>query len=253
MFEAELPGRRMIPEEIRMIYTRYASTLEYIQDKNVLEVGCGAGLGLGLMGKYAKTVIAGDYAIENVTIAKNHYQDRFKIIKLDAHNLEFKEKFDVIVTMETLQYFDIPQFLDECRKVLTKDGIILACLPNPEQNGFFASKMSKNYFTKKELAVMFLNQGFQCVFFGAFEIHDLKKNQPWNKSKKNQCIALIGKILRAIPGGKIFKTFIGQKVFHKMVLTNEFKEKDFLTEPLQQFPHNNYKTIYLIARVQKNS
>ena len=45
----------------------------------MLEIGCGAGLGLGYLATAAKRVVGGDIEKKNVSLAKEYYKDRPKI------------------------------------------------------------------------------------------------------------------------------------------------------------------------------
>src|SRR5439155_1653079 len=60
----ETPGHRVTHDAITMMYTRYAFGARYCEGRQVLEVGCGAGSGLGYLGTRARRVVAGDYTCE---------------------------------------------------------------------------------------------------------------------------------------------------------------------------------------------
>lgn len=67
-------------------------------EKEVLEVACEAGIGLGYLARNARKVIGGDYDGKLVQIAKGHYEDRVEVRQLDAHNLPFDDKsFDIVI------------------------------------------------------------------------------------------------------------------------------------------------------------
>jgi ubiquinone/menaquinone biosynthesis C-methylase UbiE len=252
-FEAELPGKRIIPESFQMICTRYYSITEFLTDKDVLEVGCGAGLGLGYMNRFANSIIGGDYSSLNIKIAKKHYQNRIELLLLDAHELPFKsESFDRIVAMEILLYLDVSKFLLECQKLLRENGMILVCIPNKDRKGFSASKLSRNYFSVPELFILFKKVNFEPNIYGAFKVRigtsdeiELKKN------KKKKFISLTGRILKAMPGGVYVKNFLGKKIFRKIVLPNELEPN--MVEPIELVPLNpnepndEYKILYVFA------
>ena len=54
----EMPGNKATKENIEMLYTRYKWASQFIEGKDVLEVACGAGQGLGYLAKKAKKVVA---------------------------------------------------------------------------------------------------------------------------------------------------------------------------------------------------
>ena len=57
----EIAGSKITGEQLQRMYNRYAFAAELSTGKDVLEVACGVGQGLGLLGCSAKSVVAGDY------------------------------------------------------------------------------------------------------------------------------------------------------------------------------------------------
>lgn len=166
--EAEMPGRKMTIGEFQMICYRYYIAGQFVQEKQVLEVGCGAGLGLGYLGRRAKRVVGGDYAEDNLRCAQHHYKERVLLVSLDAHELPFKDDcFDVVVAVEVIQYLRLPEFLGECRRVLKSGGTFILCIPNKDRPGFRPSRLSYKYYSAPELFAL-LNHHFDVELFGAF-------------------------------------------------------------------------------------
>ena len=56
----EQPWQGATRMQMSMLRTRYGWAAEYAAGKNILEVACGAGLGLGWLAKGARYVEAGD-------------------------------------------------------------------------------------------------------------------------------------------------------------------------------------------------
>jgi SAM-dependent methyltransferase len=256
-FEAELPGRKVIPEVFEMIFTRYHSIIEFIKDKEVLEVGCGPGLGLGYIDQYAKRIIGGDYSISNVEIAHKHYGKRIEILVLNAHNLPFEsESFDVIIAMEVLLYLDVQKFLLECYNVLRSNGMVLACIPNKDSPSFVPSNLSRNYFSVPELYSLFLSNNFEPKLYGAFKIKkETSDKKLWNKSIKFRLITIISRILQVVPGGKPIKNYLGKKIFKKRPLPSELRpnmvKAGTLTPLNPEMKNDENKIIYIFA-LKKN-
>ncbi|MFQ6115570.1 MAG: class I SAM-dependent methyltransferase, partial [bacterium] len=90
--EAEMPGRLISMEQWQMICLRYYTVGKFIQEKEVLEVGCGSGLGLRYLSKRAKKVVGGDISKENIKCARQHYENKVKLLLMDAHKLPFKNE-----------------------------------------------------------------------------------------------------------------------------------------------------------------
>lgn len=236
-----------------MIFTRYSSITELIKDKEVLEVGCGSGLGLGYIDQYAQRVVGCDYSSSNIEIAQKHYQSRVEVLLIDAHDLPFiSDSFDTIVAMEVLHYLNVAKFLLECSKVLRKNSMILACMPNKDRIGFSPSKLSRNYFSVPELYSLFQDHNFKLKICGAFKVKKKSSDEePWNKSKKHRVISNVGRILRTVPGGSHFKNFLGKKLFKKIELPSELKpemvEAGELIPLNPDVPNDEYKILYVFA------
>lgn len=99
--------------------------------KRILDVGCGTGnFAREVAKKDAKYVLGIDYADEAIKIAeKNNKEKNLKFKKLDVR--ELNEKFDVIVSIGTLEHMDNPlQILKKLKKCLNKNGKIILTTPN---------------------------------------------------------------------------------------------------------------------------
>lgn len=248
--EAELPGRKLNKEELQMIYCRYYTISQFVKDKQVLDVGCGAGIGLGyLVRKGAKHVVGGDYSKDNLRIAKQHYTDNDKItlIYMDAHNIPFWDNyFDVLSAMQVLQYLDANKFVTECYRVLKPGGALILSIPNKDRkNGFTPSALGKNYYSAPELFAL-LAHNFDTKLFGVFPAPE----KPKTIVKQNPNIR---KIINLIP--KSVREYIGNIIDHRnFVLANELEDGIVETTKLTPISHKHlssqHKILYAIAYAQ---
>lgn len=251
--EAELPGRRFTAEAMQMIFTRYHTISQYVEGKTVLDVGCGAGIGLGyLVRKGAKSVVGIDYSTENLRIAKHHYNNRkIKIIQSDAHKMPFKDNyFDVITAMQVIQYLSIDRFLSECRRIFKREGVLILCLPNKDRaEGFQRSPLSKNYFSIPDLFSLLTKYHFDTKLLGAFPVPE--KNRTEIKQESN-----VRKIINIIP--KSVRERIGNIIDHKsFVLANEIEDGIIESAKLVPISHKHpdihHKILYVIAYSRESS
>ena len=77
----EVPGHRITQEALAMAWTRYAMAGDLSAERQVLEVGCGAGQGLGVLAKRAGFVVGGDYTEGLLRAARLHYGGRIPLVR----------------------------------------------------------------------------------------------------------------------------------------------------------------------------
>jgi SAM-dependent methyltransferase len=166
----EVPGVGASREQVARLYTRYALAASHCATKEVLEVACGAGTGLGYLGSRAARVVGGDYTESLLRIARGHYGDRIPLVRLDAQMLPFTSgAFDVVILYEALYYLkDADQFVREARRVLRASGILLLCTVNPEWPDFNPSPFSRRYFSAGDLRRLLGRHGFDVEIHVAF-------------------------------------------------------------------------------------
>lgn len=169
---SERPGNRVTAEAVQMLYTRYAHASGLAAGKDVLEVACGPGHGLGLLARHARRVVGGDYTYEFVRCAHSHYGQRLPILRLDAQALLFVDRsFDLVLLFEAIYYLpDAFAFLREARRILRPRGTLLICSANCEWMGFNPSPFSTRYFRANELRNALQRHGFSPEDFGAFPV-----------------------------------------------------------------------------------
>src|SRR5690349_18290635 len=139
----ELPRQGATRMQMSMLRTRYGWAAQYAAGKYVLEVACGAGLGLVWLAQRARRVAAGDIDQENCRIAREACcgQANIRVEWMDALELPFEARsFDLVVLFEALYYLtDVPRFLAEARRVLRPGGALLISTVNCEWSGFHPS------------------------------------------------------------------------------------------------------------------
>ena len=170
--ETELPGKQTNVDNLQIIAHRYYWTSQFVAGKEVLEVACGPGFGLGFLANRAKKVIGGDITPECLSLAGTHYGSRVELVGMDAHHLPFGDGcLDVVVSVAAIIYMDLPVFLRECARVLKPEGVLILNMPNQDAPGFSPSGLSRNYYSVCELSSL-LSGNFETELFGAFPVPD---------------------------------------------------------------------------------
>ena len=251
----EQPGLSVTPEQLAMAYTRYATAATFCDDKDVLEVACGPGFGLGYLAKKAKRVVAGDIDEELLNVAREHYKGRRNVDLrvLDAHQLPFENcSFDVVILFEAIYYLAQPgRFLDECHRVLRKNGMLLLSTANKGCPEFVPSPFKVRYFSGPELSGLLQKHGFEAELFGAFPL-DIS-------SARQRLVSLLRRVVNTLhfmPGSLKVRAIL-KRVFYGQLLMLPKELEDGMIEayPLEAISRDTtesqYKVLYAIARKQE--
>jgi len=248
----EVPGLGATREQMSMLYTRYRTAAAFSEGKDVLEVACGAGLGLGYLARKARRVVGGDYTERLLRLAQRHYGGRIPLIRLDAHALPFRDRsFDVVILYEAIYYLAEPdQFLAECRRVLRVPGVLLICTVNKEWSDFNPSPFSRRYFSSRELIELLQRQGFAAELYGAFPV--LKD------SARDRVLSLLKRAAVALH--LVPRTMKGREVLKRLFfgrltpIPPEVTEGMADLEPLVPIPtdtvNSSYKVLYAVGRAR---
>jgi ubiquinone/menaquinone biosynthesis C-methylase UbiE len=236
-----------------MLYTRYRFASSFCESKDVLELGCGAGIGLGHLARHARLLIGGDYSESMLRSAR--YSDRLPVplVRLDAQGLPFKDScFDVVLLFEAIYYLPRPkEFLRECRRILRDTGTILLCSANKEWAGFSPSALSHSYFSAFELRRLLAENQFDSEIYGAF--------QAFTKTRSGKLVNFIRAFavkLDLIPQTMRGKEFLKQIFYGRLVTLGSDIPEDIdehcVPEPIPPGEGKafRYKVIYAVGRPQ---
>jgi SAM-dependent methyltransferase len=207
----ETPGVAVTRGALDMVYTRYRYALGFCAGKSVLEVGCGAGQGLGYLRCGGAKIVGGDYSAELLQITRAHYGGELSLVRLDAHALPFMDAaFDVVILYEAIYYLREPaRFVQECKRVLRSAGVVLICTVNPQWRDFNPSPFSVSYPTAQQLSEMLSEHRFSSEVFGAFPT--VRTNKDWFVSLARRAAVALNLIPRTMKGKQLLKRlFLGR-------------------------------------------
>ncbi|MBI1977884.1 MAG: class I SAM-dependent methyltransferase [Candidatus Omnitrophica bacterium] len=255
----ERPGGRATQEQLSMLYTRYHFAASFCQGKDVLEVGCGAGLGLGYLERFAHRVTGVDIDERNLEAATRHYANRQNIQfrQMDAHELEFEsQSMDVVILFEAVYYLRHPElFVAECCRILRPSGTLLISSVNPEWGDFNPSPFSVRYFKACELSALLEQYGFRVQLYGAFATQSSSL-----KSKGISILKRAARNLRLIPRTMKGKEFL-KRLFFGTLATLPPEVDDEIApytppSPIQSdapVPVRQYKVLYAVGQIESAS
>ena len=170
----ESPGQKASKEQVARLYQRYQFARKWAEGKDVLEIGCGAGLGLGYLAKVAKKVVGGDIEEKNVSVARKYYKNRQNITMdlMDAHNIPLSdESFDLVLLFETIYYLkDTKRCIAEVARLLRSNGMFVVCTVNRDWEDFHPSPYTYKYFSAPELYELMKKSFNEVKLYGGFPI-----------------------------------------------------------------------------------
>jgi ubiquinone/menaquinone biosynthesis C-methylase UbiE len=246
---SEITGSQVTKEQLQRIYTRYLFAAEYCKGKDILEVACGSGQGLGLLTSVATTVTAGDVTEKLVRLARCHYQNRVIIDQINAHKLPYSDhRFDVVILFEAIYFLKTPeQFIQEAKRVLRPKGTLLICSANRSWRGFSPCVHTHQYYDAPELYTLLKKQNFDVTLFG-----DCPVTAETPKDKVISFIRNLAAKLHLFPKTMKTKEKLKRLFFGKLIkLEPELKENiTNYTRPTRidpSKPNKDFKVIFAIG------
>lgn len=205
----ELAGDEVSQEQVKRITDRYAWAASYCQDRDVVEVACGTGQGLGMLAAKARSVVGGDLNERAISIARQHYGSRIELQVFEAGKMPFPDRSkDVILLFEAIYYLpNVAQFLLECKRVLRPGGVLLIATANKDLFDFNPSPFSRTYYGAKELVELLEDHGFSPRLYGNTPVGTVSARQ-----KVFRPIKKMARDLNLIP-----KTMAGKKMLRRLV------------------------------------
>lgn len=241
----EVAGDEVSQEQVQRISNRYAWARRFCKGKDVLEVACGTGQGLGLLAAVAKSVSAGDIDAGMVEQAKRHYGSRASIEVMDAQNLPFPDASkDLILLFEAIYYVpNVDKFLDECRRVLRPGGNLLIVTCNKDLFDFNPSPFSVKYFGVVELQEILERHGFTAKFYGDSPVQAVSMRQKVLRPVKKFAVDW-GLMPKTMAGKKLLKRLVFGKLVPMPAELPVTAEMETEPTPLQVAADRSFKVLY---------
>jgi len=140
----EPTGERMIVEHYKssiedyVIYLMHIATYRFaepfVQNKRVLDYGCGSGYGSARMAKFATRVDAVDVAEDAIAHAQSQFpQENLRFRSIDpTAKLPFADSsFDTVLSFQVFEHVtNVDHYLGEIRRVLAPGGTLILVTPD---------------------------------------------------------------------------------------------------------------------------
>ncbi len=249
----ELPGSKASHDQILRLKNRYAFAAKFCRDKDVLELACGAGIGLGLLNKACRVLVGGDIDLSILGYARNTYPgNEIPLLNLDARFLPFEDNsFDAVILFEAIYYLNEAKlFIAESKRILRDNGTLIICNPNKDLPDFNPSPYSHRYFNAADFHDLLTPQGFGVEVFGddPVEIDSLK-------AKIFRIIKKLAVSMNLMPKTMKGKEFFKRLVFGRLTeMPSRIDETEIKEKPLNQITSqgadDTYKVLFCVATKQ---
>ncbi len=146
------------PLEASIHVARYQVAKQFVSGKSVLDIACGEGYGSLLMKQWGAREVTGvDIDLAAIESAKRNFLvDGVSFICGDAETLTSNDKFDVIVSLETMEHVENEQvYLSKLKALLAEDGVLILSCPN--DHWYFSENESNPYHLRKYTFQDFVN------------------------------------------------------------------------------------------------
>ena len=247
----ETTGVPLSREGAEMMVTRYALARDLAAGKRVLELGCGAGQGLGLLSARAASLVGGDYSRALLDSARAHYGSRVPLVRLSAEGLPFDSgTFDLVIFFEASYYVpDMTAALQEIARILSPGGRVVFANANPERLDFIRSPHSFAYHTADEFRAAMSRLGFAVTVEAAFEVQPgargARKLGAEALSWARRVLERLGLVPRTLQGRARLKRLIYGRLLRTPAELPEGFAPTRRLHPVPPGPVTIYKVIYV--------
>ena len=154
-------------------------------------------------------MVGSDYSASLIRIARNHYQERIPLLRLDAQAIPFRDQsFDTVLLFEAIYYLaDLQAFARECHRILRPQGLLLLCTANKDLPDFNPSPYSFFYPNPPDFVALLRPLGFQVECFA---------DSPVDYGNRKQKI-LSGIKKTMVRFDLMPKTMVAKKIFKRLI------------------------------------
>ena len=120
-----------------------------LEELKILDIGCGGGLLCEPLHRLGASITGIDPSNDNIEIAKLHSKEMnldIKYIRCPPEQLNFKNKFDVILNMEVVEHVsNVNLFIQNCFKVINENGIMFIATINKNLKSYVFAILGAEY------------------------------------------------------------------------------------------------------------
>ena len=241
----ERKGSYFPKNSINEISQRYDFAMVYCDKQNILEIGPGTGFGSKNIIKRSRKYKCIEYSKENCDEFKKNYP-HIEIINNDFIKTNLSdEKFESIISMANIYYFDFNQFISKCNEHLNVGGNLIFCTTNVLHASFIKAPFTTKYYKLSEMQELLNNHNFTANFYGTFKSNVNNVNKKKNQNK-------ITTLMKSIIPRQIINFL--KIITKKNILLSEVESQRNLNDKPEMCRINNdieardYVVLYCIAK-----
>ena len=140
---------KFIKEKLIYYFGLDPNVQEPLKKMNILDIGCGGGLLCEPLKRLGATVTGIDPSKNNIEVAKFHAKEKnlnINYIKCSPENLEFKNKFNVILNMEVVEHVSsVDLFIQNCSNLIEKNGMMFIATINKNLKSYLYAILGAEY------------------------------------------------------------------------------------------------------------
>ena len=140
---------KFIKEKLIYHFKLNLNSEEPLKNLKILDIGSGGGLLCEPLKRLGANVTGIDASYNNIEVAKLHAKEMrldIKYIHSSPENINFENKFDVILNMEIIEHVaDVNLFIEKCSKLIKKNGIMFVATINKNLKSYSFAIVGAEY------------------------------------------------------------------------------------------------------------
>jgi SAM-dependent methyltransferase len=218
--------------------------------REVLEVGCGSGMGLAYLATRATRAVGIELTPALLEDARQHLPG-VELHMGDAQELPFPDgAFDVVLMLEMIYYLpNVDRAVAECRRVLRQGGVLMVCEPNPDRPDFNPSAFAVRYLDVRDLSEILDRHGFAGTIYGGFPVEARSLRGRFLQPLRHFAIRL-HLVPRSMRGKAMVKRFLYGRLPRLGAVNDQMAEYVPPTKlDPADWPQRSYVNLYAIGRL----
>jgi len=138
-----------IKEKLISYFNLDLKSNEPLKNLKILDIGCGGGLLCEPLTRLGAKMTGIDVSKNNIEVAKLHSNKMnldINYICCSPENMNFKNKYDVILNMEVIEHvLDVNFFIKNCSKLIKNNGIMFVATINKNLKSYFFAILGAEY------------------------------------------------------------------------------------------------------------